>query len=319
MPNLTSRALPPSARRLAPVGGTCPARRRAAAFTLVELLVVIGVALLLMGILLPAITKAMGNANRAKMAFDLQAIVVALEAYRQDHGDIPRTSPDGASPNYGTNPPALSNGYAGAQILCRAMVGPGNQQADGAGTGKDGEDPAPGFRTRPAINNVTQGKVYGPYLAPDKFQIGNPDGSTISSATPNAYNFAVLVDRRGKPILYFPGLPTARVESQHGYVGAFNYGAAPSATNPRPMFDVNDNHAILDPTPADAAKKIQLVLGDNNTNGQINAGETPAFKGPYLLLSAGPDELFGPADLSNPISAGNRCDDVLNFDRSPAQ
>src|SRR4051812_7886736 len=65
--------------------------RRSAGFTLVELLVVIGIIMTLAAILLPALNTAYRNATRARMAGDLQAIVTALEAYKADFGDYPRT------------------------------------------------------------------------------------------------------------------------------------------------------------------------------------------------------------------------------------
>src|SRR5438874_1992524 len=60
------------------------------AFTLVELLTVIGIIVLLMALGLPALFKAWRSSQRAKGAADFQIIGSALEAFKQDFGDYPR-------------------------------------------------------------------------------------------------------------------------------------------------------------------------------------------------------------------------------------
>ena len=81
---------------------------RRAGFTLVELLVVIGIIVLLIGILLPVISAVRRSAEKNATRLDLQTIGLALESYRKDFGDYPR-------------PPDSQRKY---RVLAWALIGP---------------------------------------------------------------------------------------------------------------------------------------------------------------------------------------------------
>src|SRR5215203_4022128 len=70
-------------------------------FTLVELLVVIGIIALLISILMPALTKARNQAMAIKCGNQVRQIYLASQMFAQDHqGQLPRA---GVGPN---DPPA---------------------------------------------------------------------------------------------------------------------------------------------------------------------------------------------------------------------
>jgi type II secretory pathway pseudopilin PulG len=279
------------------------------------MVVVIGIILVLVGILLPSVNRARRNASRARIAFDLQSISTALEAYKQDHGDHPRVT--GA-------PDATKVGYDGAIALCQALIAPGKP---------DDLDPSPapalpGFRTQPGS------KVYGPYLPTDHFMTAHP--TDPANVDPTHF---VILDRFEKPVLYFPASPArpnVRIAPVSPGLAAAPYvDASTTPSSDFSRYDARDNYVATSPPfgpferqAADGANvllRMRLMLGDLHgattgtpPDGVLQADEAEV-NAPYLLWSAGPDGLFGPnADAAGDRNAVDQpdvaaCDDVTNF------
>src|SRR5436190_18729986 len=81
------------------------------AFTLIEMLVVIGIIALLIAILVPTIMGSVKRAKKVRTAADMQTIRTALDAYKADFGDYPRPEPG-----------ETDDGFA---VLGRALFSPG--------------------------------------------------------------------------------------------------------------------------------------------------------------------------------------------------
>lgn len=363
-------------------------------FTLLELLLVVGIIGLLAGILLPAVSKTYSKAIVIRTQADLQAISTALEAYKSDWGSYPvvtaansgaavlgkaligpadeailftgsRSAPVRAGTLQNTKPvtyaptdnykagdvvlnggtmPSVNSFLDGSQNLMFVSVRDDNVGHTPGIVGDfwwtpfvpyDGNN-GPGGRIRLAdaadANGqplAAAGKVYGPYLDPEKYKMSGP----------------VLLDRYDSPILYFPINKAANPRLHPTAPPSFGWSDTltyPPTVGTQSMVNLNDNLGpFVHPaaTPAEASTnaaiyRVRVMLGDVATNGYLDSGtdiDPPAL--PFLLWTAGADKIFGPRGngVANPgdwklhdvvlnatsvdqqrLSAA-ACDDVTNF------
>jgi prepilin-type N-terminal cleavage/methylation domain-containing protein len=279
-PPMISRALEASCPSRRAEGSGRPVRR---GFTIVELLVAIGIIVLLAAILLPILNLSRRNAAITRIKSDLHAVGMALEAYKADFHKYPMRSI--ASERW---------------ILARALVGPAN----------DDGHPGPGFRTMPG------GRIWPPYLASDRFRVHevseSPAGSNRWIMTPGSGQWAVM-DSYDNPIQYYPrrGVRCADGSPVSALIDDY-FSSSPGI--PNCMFERTDGTVPI--------HSLRFLLGDANVDNQITLSpappETLRFAGDYILASPGPDQVWlniTPQDTTQQRQAKMvRLDDVFNFD-----
>lgn len=243
-------------------------RRSRSGFSLIELMVVVGVIMLLITFTTGAVIFAQRRAEKTRMRLDLQAIASALDAYALDFKNTYPKAPTDVNGD-----PINPRG-----ILVWALIAPGAAAADG----QDG----PGFRTGGA-------KVWGPYLSPEKFKFD-----------PTTYD---LLDRWGSPIEYYP--------KRHNLNPSGGAPLVQLRSGPPGLYHEVDRV----PNRGVPQRTLRFVLGDEDMNNRIDAGETLRHSGPYILASAGSDLRFVDLPSGIPKVEANRRieggDDLYNFER----
>ncbi|MHC4572071.1 MAG: prepilin-type N-terminal cleavage/methylation domain-containing protein [Planctomycetota bacterium] len=292
-----------------------------AAFTIVELLVVMSIIMILMGILLPAFNKAKRYARKVRQTSQFKGIDVGLELYRSDFEGYPPSDGEDA----GTD-----NDYPGAMKLAEAMMG---QDLLGIHPSslfnKEGKDSAgndlyfncnrpPKPPTLPYIENMRLRR--GPYLnlenanpysLLDLYGAGN--FGQVGGPTCDPNRGIVLCDeykrirstttgkRLGSPILYYK----ADVSST-----LFDYSSDDNAR--KSIYNYRDNLQLIDVGIAWDLAFAHPIASNGMThdnlspewqkfyeiirNEKVGVTPRPKMTDTYILISAGYDGLYGTRD-----------------------
>jgi prepilin-type N-terminal cleavage/methylation domain-containing protein len=285
-------------------------KRRKSAFTLVELLAVLGIIAILVAVLIPALTVVRKMAKETQQKAQLTTIEMGLTAFKNDYGDYP--------PSHGYD---TDYSYCGAQTLAEAMSGQDllgfHPESIFSKDGKkaDGTDLYP---VTPDTANLKARK--GPYLelaTTNVFRLGNSSGSaedglfdsvssgldkdkyvicdvfTIRRMTLGSGNAA----KAGTPILYYKANTSSK---------KFD----PNSNSEDQIYNAYDNFSliILKSVTADgsAGKAHPLAGAPKNLykpdhEGGIRDSKITTIPWPhrpdsYILISAGADGLYGTSD-----------------------
>ena len=267
-------------------------------FTIVELLTVLVIISLLTAVLLPSLNMVRNLARTTKQRAQFATIDMALMNFKSDS-------------DYGDYPPQPESGdYCGAQILAEALVGwdmlgfhpESAWQADGIAIYETTDD------------NLDQRK--GPYLdiaTANVFRLGTsapgePDG-LFDNLTPPAANTFVICDsfgakkislgsgtnvtviKAGTPILYY------KANTSSNMMGDVEYEFR--------RYDVTDNEFLYSMGHLTKPAKQHLLITYPDSfynsdykiiNPKITSKVWPYRPDSYILISAGPDGLYGTGD-----------------------
>jgi prepilin-type N-terminal cleavage/methylation domain-containing protein len=258
-------------------------KRRQPGFTLVELLVVIGIIGLLVMLLVPTISKSYESVSAVKTRDKIKDISVGLYAFKDDFGDFPPSKP------YKADDPASGKMTTGAANLVLYLRGPG-----GSGWGLSGAGAMP-FGGPPKRN-------YGPYFqcVEEEIKVEVIQNVPVTTGFLDCY-------KPGGVILYLK--PFLRRDAAKNTVYAWfdvtennrvdhpndpRYNYAPSANMTQQQ--AFDEVASIQDTVATAAGSATSVLRYKRQD--------------FMLVSPGQDRCYGWAV----VEGARQYDDITNWD-----
>jgi prepilin-type N-terminal cleavage/methylation domain-containing protein len=289
-------------------------KRKKPGFTMVEMLVVLGIIALLVGLLLPAVSAVKNIAKETKQKAQFTAIEMALDAFKNDYGDYP---PSDSSSHVARG---NANDYCGAQKLAEALLGwdllgfhpktawraDGLDADGGAGSydplktrdaDGDGVPDTLGERKGPYLELATNsafklGDLFRPYstgpLAPDTYVICDAFHrkrvTLVKGVDPVTGLPQTVNEKAGAPILYYRANPSAKIITE--------------------MYHVQDNDALVQLKQQIDGREHPLGRPANQyqffynyiRDPKITARAWPYRPDSYILISAGADGLYGTGD-----------------------
>jgi prepilin-type N-terminal cleavage/methylation domain-containing protein len=288
-------------------------RTRNKAFTLVELLTVIGIISLLLSLALPALNEARVRAREVGDRASLHSVGVAVESFANDMGYYPesglRTDPDRQTLEMMMGDQGEAPADQGAHRLVESLVGLDYlgferhnyyQVADGIAGIDDG---TPIFAGREA-------KRWGPYVQLESIAIG-----TMQEAHPDSHWFAGVPDPEDDPISN-PNPVFVGTLDRNAPKAILYYRARASKHLLDDIYDWLDNeyitkdedatrHDLFHPNFSDPAalEGFYRFIWDTRTGMGVTENDRfdspsarPFNKDTFILINAGRDHEYGTAD-----------------------
>lgn len=298
----------------------CRILRARAGFTITELLVVIGIIVVLVGILLPALAAVRENALMTSTEGTMREFSKAADIYQGDHNSYPGVLPDDvllalpAMEKITSTENALLAMMGGYRVITPFTIAGSKEDLEYTNySGTQIVNNVNGWSLKVDLTQIGQGplvnlKSYTPYFSPKGSEVRRAKGQVDEPAI----QLPDLIDRWGQPILYF------RSSRNTGPL-AFDS----SNTTVLPQFQTDVNAAYLDSTALGDMGEDQTAYSLFNvapdpdaTFAQIirtpsqGAADQPLYstaRGKYALMSAGPDGIFfsqfdGPGTEGSPVN-----------------